>query len=58
MVSYVAPVVGAFYLLTDRWSLSIFMMWMSTLLLLISAIANTWSMVLWIVEEQRGKPNR
>lgn len=52
-VSFMLIGLGAAELLTNQWSLGIDGIWLATVLLLVSAIANTWSMVIWIIEQQR-----
>jgi hypothetical protein len=51
--SYVLVGLGAICLLANQWSLGITSIWLATILLLMSAIANTWSLVLWIIEQVR-----
>ena len=36
----------------NQWPLAFMGLWLATLLLLISAIANTWSLVIWIIEQR------
>lgn len=37
----------------DQWALAFIGMWLATLMLLLCAIANTWNLVLWIIEQGR-----
>jgi hypothetical protein len=52
-LSFVLIGLGAICLLVNQWAIGIDGIWLATVLLLISAIANTWSMVIWIIEQQR-----
>ncbi len=38
-----------------QWALGFGVLWIGSVLLLLCAIANTWSLVLWIVEQKYGK---
>jgi hypothetical protein len=54
VVNYALIVMAALCFAADQWSPGFTLTWLVTILLLLSAIANTWSLVLWILE-QRGK---
>ncbi|MBX3086619.1 MAG: hypothetical protein KF716_33605 [Anaerolineae bacterium] len=53
VLSYVLFGAGGLCLFIDQWSLGIVAVWLATVLLLLAAIANTWSLVLWIIEQNR-----
>jgi hypothetical protein len=53
VVSYVVILLAGLGFVGNQWSLAFMGVWLATLLLLICAIANTWGVVLWIVEQRR-----
>lgn len=54
LMSYGFIIGSAVLLLLDQWSWALMGLWIASVLLLLCAIANTWSMVRWIVD-QRGE---
>jgi hypothetical protein len=60
LAQVVLPLVGYLLILaagagfaTDEWRLALMGLWLAPAALLICAIANTWSLVLWIIEQRR-----
>jgi hypothetical protein len=51
VVNYALIVIAAICLAADQWALGFTLVWLVTILRLLSAIANTWSLVLWILEQ-------
>ena len=51
VASYLLIGIGALELAVGQWTVGILGVWLATILLLISAIANTWSLVLWIIAQ-------
>ncbi|MBI1258672.1 MAG: hypothetical protein GC204_14485 [Chloroflexi bacterium] len=54
VAGYVCLLLAAPALLLDQWTLALIAILCATLILLLSAIGNTWSLVIWIVDQ--GKP--
>jgi hypothetical protein len=61
LAQVVAPVAGYGLILLaalgygiDQWALAFMGLWLATLLLIICGIANTWSLVLWIIDQRTG----
>jgi hypothetical protein len=52
-LSYILILAAGVCLASTQWSLAFFGVWAATILLLICAIANTWSLVMWIVEQRK-----
>jgi hypothetical protein len=52
MMSYGLILLAALALALSQESLAFSGLWLATLLLLVCAIANTWSLVLWIIEQR------
>ncbi len=55
VVAYLLIGVGGISFVGIQWSLGFAVLWIASVLLLLCAIANTWSLVLWIVEQKFGK---
>jgi hypothetical protein len=53
LFNYVLILIAALCVALDQWSLAFAALWVATILLLLCAIANTWSLVIWIVEQRR-----
>lgn len=53
VVNYALIVLAAVCFAGDQWSFGFGGLWLATVLLLVSAIANTWSLVIWIVNQRR-----
>lgn len=53
VVNYALLLVVALLLVIDEWSLAFIGLWATSILLLISAISNTWSLVVWVVEQKK-----
>ncbi|MEZ4668646.1 MAG: hypothetical protein R3E39_12105 [Anaerolineae bacterium] len=51
LVSYGLLVLAGLGFLFDQWTVAFMGVWLAVLMLLLCAIANTWSLVLWIVEQ-------
>ena len=54
VVSYALLMLVALGFAVGQWSLALMGLWLATLLLLICAITNTWSVVLWIVDQRKS----
>ncbi|WP_174243867.1 hypothetical protein, partial [Escherichia coli] len=52
LLSYILILSAAVLLFLDQWSWALMGLWVSSVMLLLSAIANTWSMVRWIVDQR------
>lgn len=52
VTSYVLILIATLGFLLNRWSLAFMTAWLAMILLLIAAIANTWSLVIWVVEQR------
>jgi hypothetical protein len=52
-IAYGLLITAGVCFLTDQWALAFLGVWLVVILLLICAISNTWSMVMWIIN-QRG----
>lgn len=52
LLNYVLIVSAAVLLFLDQWSWALMGLWAASVMLLLSAIANTWSMVRWIVDQR------
>src|SRR5262245_11364566 len=50
ITSYVLALLSALGFVVNQWSLAFVGMWLTTLFLLLCGIANTWSLVLWIID--------
>ncbi len=50
MVSHILLWLAALGLVIDQWSLAFIGIWLAVILLLLAAIANTWSLVVWVIE--------
>ena len=53
LLGYSLIVLAGLLFMFDQWSLAFMVIWLATLTLLLCAIANTWSLVLWIIEQGR-----
>jgi hypothetical protein len=53
IVSYGLILAAAILFAVNQWSLAFIASWSASILLLICAITNTWSLVMWIVEQRR-----
>ncbi len=53
VASYGLIFIGALCFVMNQWSLAFMSAWLAMILLLISAIANTWSLVMWIIEQRQ-----
>jgi hypothetical protein len=53
VASYTLLLIAALCFVVIQWSLGFFGVWLATVLLLICAITNTWSLVIWIIEQRR-----
>ena len=51
VVSHLLMMVSGLCFLIDQSPLAFASLWLATILLLIAAIANTWSLVIWIIEQ-------
>lgn len=54
VASYVLIVIAAICFVADQWSLSMGGLWLSMMFLMLSAIANTWSLVMWIIDQRKA----
>ncbi|MFN8371652.1 MAG: hypothetical protein U0694_02080 [Anaerolineae bacterium] len=52
VVNYTLIVAAALCCVISQWEFAFSALWIATILLLLSAIANTWSLVMWIVEQR------
>jgi hypothetical protein len=52
-LAYVLMILAACCLIIDQWSIAFMSLFLAILLLLVSAISNTWSLVLWIVDQRQ-----
>lgn len=52
LANYGLFIFAAVCFVIDQWSLAFAALWLANIMLLISAIANTWSLVLWIIEQR------
>jgi hypothetical protein len=52
LLSYILIAVGGILTFANQWAITFAEMWLVAIFLLISAIANTWSLVLWIVDQR------
>lgn len=52
-LSYALIVLAVPGFFASYWSLAFMGVWLATLLLLVCAIANTWSLVLWIIDQRK-----
>ena len=50
VVSHILLWLAALGLVIDQWSLAFIGIWLAVILLLLAAIANTWSLVVWVIE--------
>jgi hypothetical protein len=51
VASYALILLAALGFVLDQWSLACIGLWLATIFLLICAISNTWSIVIWIIEQ-------
>lgn len=52
VASYALILIAAVGFIADQWSLALGGLWLVTIFLLLAAIANTWSLVIWIIEQR------
>ena len=52
--NYVLLLIMAVLFAINQWSLAFIGLWATSILLLVCAIANTWSLVIWIVEQKKS----
>ncbi|MEO8609022.1 MAG: hypothetical protein ABI690_14125 [Chloroflexota bacterium] len=52
-LSYVLLLVGGMSFVVEQWSLAFAGVWAASILLLVCGIANTWSLVIWIVQHSQ-----
>jgi hypothetical protein len=50
---YALILVAALCFAITQWSLAFFAIWLATIFLLLSAITNTWNLVIWILEQRK-----
>jgi hypothetical protein len=53
VVGFTSVLLAAVGFITDQWSLSLGGLWLFTICLMVAAIANTWSLVIWIIEQRQ-----
>jgi xanthosine utilization system XapX-like protein len=51
--SYLLALVAALCFATSQWSTGFSLLWIVVILLMITAIANTWALVIWILDQGR-----
>ncbi len=51
--SYALLIIAAICFLTDQWPAAFLAVWIAIILLLLCAIANTWSLVIWIIDQRK-----
>lgn len=51
--SYVLILVGGAGFVFNQWSIGFVSLWLADVVLLVCAIANTWSLVIWIIEQRQ-----
>jgi hypothetical protein len=54
VASYVLIMIAAICFVADQGSLSMGALWLTMIFLMLSAIANTWSLVMWIIEQRHS----
>ena len=54
LLSYGLILLAGLGFVVGQWSLAFIGLWLATLMLLICAISNTWSLVIWIIEHRRS----
>jgi hypothetical protein len=53
VLSYALIVLAAICFAVGQWSLAFMGVWLTTILLLVCGIMNTWSLVIWIIEQRK-----
>jgi hypothetical protein len=53
VAAYALLVIAGAGFVTDQWTLAFMVAWMASITLMLCAIANTWSLVIWIVEQRK-----
>jgi hypothetical protein len=54
LLNYLLILFAALCFSADQWTLAFMSVWLAMILLLVSAIANTWSLVMWIIEQRKS----
>lgn len=54
VMNYALLLAVALLFAIDQWSLAFMVLWATSILLLVCAIGNTWSLVVWIVEQKKS----
>jgi hypothetical protein len=52
VASYVLIVIAAVCFVVEQWPLAMGGLWLAVIFLMLSAIANTWSLVMWIIDQR------
>jgi hypothetical protein len=52
-INFLLILVAALCLVIDQWSLAFNGLWLADILLLVCAVASTWSLVMWIVDQRQ-----
>lgn len=52
IINYGLLVLTALLFAVDQWSMALTGLWLTSILLLVCAISNTWSLVIWIIDQR------
>ncbi|MBZ0282735.1 MAG: hypothetical protein K8L97_18480 [Anaerolineae bacterium] len=52
VVSYTVILASGVCFFVDQWSIGFMSLWLADVIVLVCAIANTWSLVMWIIEQR------
>lgn len=57
VMAFILLLAAALFFVVNNWSIAFAGLWVATVLLLICGIANTWGLVVWIIEQHQKQRN-